>query len=244
MTIVPAIDILDGKCVRLYQGDYSRSTVYDYDPAEAAREFEAAGAKRIHIVDLDAARGHKNNRDIVRRVRGAVSCILEVGGGVRSEDDIRELVEIGVDRIVVGTMMIREPEKVAAWNERYGRLVAGIDARDGRVKVSGWEDDTSVSDEDAARWAGAHRLRSIVYTDISRDGALSGPSLERTARIAAVSGLPVILSGGVGSLADIEAASNTKGVVAVITGRALYEGKVDLRRAIELFQDAQSADEW
>lgn len=244
MIVVPAIDILDGKCVRLYQGDYSRSTVYDYDPAEAAREFEAAGAQRIHLVDLDAARGQKNNREIVRRVRGAVSCILELGGGVRGEQDVRELVEIGVDRIVVGTMMIRDPDEVAAMSERYGRLVAGIDARDGTVRISGWEDGTSVSDEEAARWAGAHGMRSIVYTDISRDGALSGPALERTARMAEVSALPVVLSGGIRSLEDLEAASKTRGIVAAITGRALYEGKIDLRLAIERFRDAASAEEW
>lgn len=244
MIVVPAIDILGGRCVRLYQGDYSRSTVYDFDPAEVAREFEAAGAKRIHLVDLDAARGGENNRAIVRRVRAAVSCIIELGGGVRREEDIRELVDIGVDRIVVGTMIVREPDAVAAWSERYGRLVAGIDARDGRVRVSGWEDDTSVSDEEAAEWAGTHGLRSIIYTDISRDGALTGPSFERTARIAEVSGLPVILSGGISSLDDIDAAAKTKGVVAAITGRALYEGKIDLRLAIERYQDAQSAGQW
>lgn len=244
MIVIPAIDILGGKCVRLYQGDYARRTVYDYDPPDAAREFEAAGARRIHLVDLDAARGQEPNRETIRRVREAVSCVIEVGGGVRSEQDIRELGEIGVDRIIIGTMMIREPALVAVWAERYPRLIAGIDAREGLVRVSGWEDGTSVSDEEAARWARNHNMRAIIYTDISRDGAMRGPALERTAHIAGVSRLPVVLSGGVRSAEDIAAASETKGIVGVITGRALYEGSIELRAVIERYQTDEPEEEW
>lgn len=244
MTVIPAVDILGGRCVRLYQGDYERSTVYDYDPADAAREFAAAGARRIHLVDLDAARGGSNNRETIRRIRAAVDCLIEVGGGVRSEDDVRELVEIGVDRIVVGTMMVRSPQEVAAWASRYPCLIAGIDAREGMVRVSGWEDGTGLSDLEAARWAGEHGMRAIIYTDISRDGTMSGPSFDRTAAVAAAAGLPVILSGGVRGPEDVAAASRTEGVVGVITGRALYEGRIDLRSVIERYQDGGEAEEW
>jgi len=242
--VIPAVDLLDGKCVRLYQGDYSRSTVYDYDPSDAAREFEAAGAKRIHLVDLDAARGDHTNRETIRRIRGAVTCILEVGGGVRSEEDVRELIDIGVERIIIGTMMIREPELVAEWASHYPRLIAGIDARDGVVRVSGWETETEVREEDAARWAGEHRMRSIIYTDISRDGAMGGPALDRTTTISEISGLPVVLSGGVRGPEDIQAASERPGIVGVITGRALYEGRIDLRGVIERYQTDDPAEDW
>lgn len=244
MILIPAVDILDGRCVRLYQGDYSRSTVYDYDPVDAAKGFEDSGARRIHIVDLDAARGNGNNRGTIRRVRDAVSCIIEVGGGVRSEEDVRELVDLGVDRIIVGTMMIRDPDGVAGWAERYSRLIAGIDARDGMVRVSGWEAGTGVSDEQAAQWAGTHGMRSIIFTDISRDGALIGPAIDRTSTIASVAGLPVILSGGVRGPEDVEAACGVKGIVGVITGRALYEGRINLRDAIERYQTDDPAEEW
>jgi phosphoribosylformimino-5-aminoimidazole carboxamide ribotide isomerase len=244
VTVIPAIDLLGGKCVRLYQGDYSRSTVYDYDPTDAAKEFAASGARRIHLVDLDAARGDTNNRDAIRRIRGAVSCVLEVGGGVRAEEDIRELLDIGVDRVIVGTMMIRRPELVAEWAGRYPGIIAGIDALAGVVRVSGWESSSSVSDEEAAVWAAEHGMCSIVYTDISRDGTMEGASLGRTSRIAEVSGLPVILSGGVRGPEDVEAASKSPGIVGVITGRALYEGKIDLRSVIERFQTEEVAEEW
>ncbi len=244
MTIIPAIDLLGGKCVRLFQGDYSQSTQYDYDPAEAAKEFEGAGAKRIHLVDLDAARGGENNRTTIARIRAAVSCVLEVGGGVRSEEDIRELLEIGVDRVIVGTMMVREPALVAKWAKQYPRLIAGIDARDGIVRVSGWEDASSMSDEEAAAWAGAHGMLSIIYTDISRDGTMQGASLERTVKIAERAGLPVILSGGVRGPEDIEAASKRRGIVGVITGRALYEGRIELREVIERYQTSDKGKEW
>lgn len=244
MTIIPAIDLLGGKCVRLFQGDYSQSTQYDYDPVDAAREFEAAGARRIHLVDLDAARGGENNRGTIARIRAAVSCVVEVGGGVRSEEDIRELLDTGVDRVIVGTMMVREPELVAKWARRYPRLIAGIDARDGMVRVSGWEDSSSVSDEQAAEWAGAHGMLSIVYTDISRDGTMQGASLERTVRIAERAGLPVILSGGVRGPEDVEAASKRSEIVGVITGRALYEERIDLREVIDRFQTRDEGREW
>lgn len=244
MIIIPSIDILGGQCVRLYQGNYAKSTVYDYDPCDAARDFEAAGAKRIHLVDLDAARGGGNNRATIRRVRDSVRCLLEVGGGVRSEGDVEELLDAGVDRVIVGTMMIRDPKAVAAWAARHPTLIAGIDARDGKVRVSGWEDDTAIDELDAARWAGSHGMRAIVYTDISRDGTMSGPSFERTAAVATASGLPVILSGGVRGPEDVAAAAATPGIVGVITGRALYEGSIDLHAVMERYQGESAAEGW
>ncbi|MQY77262.1 MAG: 1-(5-phosphoribosyl)-5-((5-phosphoribosylamino)methylideneamino)imidazole-4-carboxamide isomerase, partial [Spirochaeta sp.] len=157
MLILPAIDILNGRCVRLYKGDYDRSKIYFENPVEVARSFKAAGARWLHIVDLDAARGQgENNRKVIGGIRRAVSCSLEVGGGIRSGEDVKELVELGVDRLIVGTVLARNPELVSGWCAQYpGRLAAGIDALGGMVRVSGWESDSGVEDIDLAAKAAA-----------------------------------------------------------------------------------------
>lgn len=237
-TVIPAIDLLDGGCVRLTQGDYARSRTYRNDPSEVAREFAAAGATRLHVVDLDAARGSAPNREAVARIRGVFDGVLEVGGGVRSERDVDELLGAGADRLVIGTVLAREPELVGRWAEWHeGVFIAGIDARDGMVKVSGWREDSRLRAEEVAARAGALRCVSIIYTDIEVDGTGSGPDLEGARAIYRSGGLPVIASGGVGSAADIEAAAGSAGdgIVAVIAGRALYEGALDLGDLLRRF---------
>lgn len=251
MTVIPAIDILDGKCVRLAQGNYNRVTVYADNAADVARRFESAGAVRLHLVDLDAARapsgpgarGHRNNRSTIRKIREAVQCTIEVGGGVRSDEDVEELLQIGIDRIVVGTALARDRERVAKWVRSGGRrFIAGVDARDGLVRISGWEEGTGIRDEELAVVAKEIGMISIIYTNISNDGMLSGPDVESTSRIARAAGLPVVLSGGIGSEGDVvAAAAPDSGIVGAILGKALYEGRVDLESILQRFPQQRAA---
>jgi phosphoribosylformimino-5-aminoimidazole carboxamide ribotide isomerase len=247
MLIIPAIDILGGECVRLYKGDYTQATVYEKDPVAMAREFERLGAKRIHIVDLDAARGGgKRNRKKIRKIRKAVSCTLQLGGGIRDEEDVEELIDLGIDRLVVGTLFARNPSRVAGWIQHYGPVfLAGIDAKDGKVQISGWERATDIDDAVLAERAKEAGIAGIVYTNISKDGTMEGPDIEATERIARVSGLPVILSGGIGGAEDIEQVVEKKphGVVGIITGKAVYEEKFDLPEVLEKFQDDTAGEE-
>lgn len=246
MIIIPAIDLLRGQCVRLNQGDYGEATFYERDPVAVAREFEAAGARRIHIVDLDAAHGDRtSNRKKIRKIRKAVTCTIELGGGIRTDDDIEELIDLGIDRLVLGTTFARKPQIVEGWSAHYGNIfVAGIDARDGLVYVSGWEQKTRIEDTELARQAAEVGASSIVYTNIERDGTLSGPDVERTSLMAETSGLPVVLSGGIGSEDDVKrvAEHGHAGVRGVIIGKAFYEGTVDLKKLIETYQGEEGAD--
>ncbi|MFP4491029.1 MAG: 1-(5-phosphoribosyl)-5-[(5-phosphoribosylamino)methylideneamino]imidazole-4-carboxamide isomerase [Spirochaetaceae bacterium] len=239
MIIIPAIDLLDGKCVRLYQGDYSKSTVYPRDPVETARSFVEAGAQRIHIVDLNAARGDgSSNRETIRKIRTAVPVTLEVGGGIRREEDVRELADMGIDRLIVGTSLVQDPESVRRWAREYpGKIVAGIDARGAMVRVSGWEMGSQLSDTDAALAAAEAEAVEIIYTNIDKDGTLEGPDIERSVLMARTSGLPVIVSGGVRGREDFSAAAEreAEGIVGIIAGKALYEGAFDLPSAIKEF---------
>src|SRR6056297_2762785 len=228
MIIIPAIDLLRGQCVRLNQGDYDEATFYERDPVAVAREFEQAGARRIHVVDLDAAHGDKaTNRKKIRKIRKAVSCVIELGGGIRSDDDIEELLDLGIDRLVLGTTFARKPSIVEGWSAHYGNVfLAGIDSRDGQVYISGWEEETKVADLDLAKRAKETGILAIIFTSIDRDGMMEGPNIERTNRIAEASGLPVILSGGVSSREDLDRLQSEghANIVAAITGKAIYEG--------------------
>ncbi|MCL2295373.1 MAG: 1-(5-phosphoribosyl)-5-[(5-phosphoribosylamino)methylideneamino]imidazole-4-carboxamide isomerase [Spirochaetes bacterium] len=243
MLIIPAIDILGGKCVRLYKGDYSKVTVYNDDAVAVAAALEAADAKRIHIVDLDAARGKGiNNRKIISNIRKKVKAVLELGGGIRSEEDISELLSIGIDRLILGTVFAREPEKCLSWIKKYGgsKFIAGIDALNGEVRISGWEEGSGLKDSDLAKKAAEAGFCSIIYTNISRDGTLSGPDTENTKRIAEESGLPVIVSGGISCEDDFQKITQdaaAKGKIAgIITGKAFYDGKFDLASVIKKYQ--------
>lgn len=241
MFIIPAIDILGGACVRLHQGDYSEVSEYDADPVAVARKFEQSGAKRIHIVDLDGARGDRTaNRKKIRKIRRAVSATLELGGGIRTEDDIEELLDIGIDRLVLGTLFAKRPDTVEGWTAHYGNVfIAGIDARDGLVYVSGWEQETALSDGELAERARTLKASGIIYTNISKDGTLDGPDIAGTNRIAEIARLPVTLSGGIGSEDDVAAVvrERSENVVGVIVGKAIYEGAVDLGELISRHQD-------
>lgn len=239
MLLIPAIDLLDGRCVRLLRGSFSEATRYDADPVEMARSFAGLGARWLHVVDLDAAGGGgKDNRAVIARVRAAVGCRLEVGGGVRVEQDARRLLSLGVDRIVLGTALVRTPLLAAEWIARLGpRFVGGIDAYDGRVKIAGWSADAELSDIQAAAGLAGLGIGGLVYTSIARDGTLAGPDIDRTNAAARAAGLPTILSGGIGSAADVETATAEADplVAGIILGKALYEGRADLGALIRRF---------
>ncbi len=240
MFIVPAIDLLGGRCVRLHQGDYGQVEAYDTDPVETALMFVRSGAKRIHLVDLDAARSGKGtNRETIGRICAAVDVVVEVGGGIRTDRDVEELLALGVERLVVGTLLVKDPEVFAGWVQRYGqKFVAGIDARNGEVKVSGWEEGSKLQDSVLAQRCRDLGAVSLIYTNIERDGTLAGPDAERTFAVAEAAQLPVILSGGVSSLDDVRQLAEREHplLAGVITGKALYKGRLDLAQAVTLYQ--------
>ena len=244
--VIPSIDIYGGRCVRLYQGDFNRMVeVYNEDPVAVARTFEQCGVTRIHLVDLDAARGNRQlNRKKIHKIRRVVSCTLELGGGIRSDDDIEELLDTGIDRIVVGTAFARNPELLEGWISHYGKIfIAGIDASDGKVFIEGWEQQTNSRDVDLARRAGQYGVDATIYTSIMRDGTLEGPDIESSNRVAEASDAPVIVSGGVGSDKDIEAVvkHGNPNIQGVIVGRAIYEKHIDLAEVVKKYSRVHGA---
>lgn len=252
MIIIPAIDILDGKCVRLLKGNYNDVTVYGDNAVAVAQNLEKAGATRIHIVDLDGARGGTNNRSVIAKIREKTSSILEVGGGLRTEEDVKELSAIGIDRFILGTVFVKEPDMCMKWIEKYGygkqKFIAGIDALNGEVKISGWEKGSNLKDIDLAVKAKEAGFCSIIYTNIAKDGTLTGPDTERSCLMGEASSLPVIISGGIScdkDFKDITNSSrcNSSGKIAgIITGKAFYEGKFDLETVIKNYQKSFSGD--
>jgi phosphoribosylformimino-5-aminoimidazole carboxamide ribotide isomerase len=236
--LIPAIDLLDGACVRLSQGRYDAATVYERDPAAVVGRFVRHRIGRIHVVDLDGAKvGRPQNRDAVLRiVERAGRVPVQLGGGIRTLRDVEDALETGVGRIILGTVALREPPLVREAARRFpGQIVVGVDAREGRVAVEGWLDESEASAVEVARRFEDAGVAALVYTDIARDGMLSGPDFEATAALAKAVEIPVILSGGVSSLDDlVRAASCADGRLAgAIVGRALYTGAVELGAALE-----------
>ena len=228
MYLLPAIDILGGRAVRLAKGDYSKVTVYNDDPVDQARRFEEQGAAWVHVVDLDGARsGVPENIAIIERIVRETSLKVEVGGGIRTLDVLDRLADAGAPRMVLGTALVNDPELARAAVERVGgdRLTAGIDAKGGEVAVSGWIEGSGVAATDLARAMGRAGFKHIVYTDIARDGMQTGLDVQAYAQMAEAFGHPVIASGGVASVSDIERlAPIAPSIEGVITGRAVYEG--------------------
>ena len=247
MLILPAIDLLDGRPVRLTRGDFAATTDYARDAVATAAELEQLGAAWLHVVDLDAARGGSDNRALIGAIRAAVGLRLQVGGGVRTPADARRLLEMGVDRFVVGSALAREPELPSRWAEQVGdRLVAGIDAYDGVVKTHGWQQRGGLADTELAARMGTQPVRGIVYTNIARDGTLAGPDIARTGEVARAAGRPVILSGGIGSEAHVAAVAEEAGagVIGVIIGKAWIEGRVDLAALLERYPQTEEKARW
>jgi len=236
MIVYPAIDLRGGRCVRLREGDFGQETVYGDDPVAMARRWADTGAEWLHVVDLDGARaGRPEQLPVVEAICSAVSIPVQVGGGMRVADDVRAALNAGAGRVVIGTMAIREPDACAALCDAHpGRIAVGLDARDGRVRVAGWLEAGGAAVTELAPRVAAMGAACIVYTDIGRDGTERGVDLAGTEAVARAAGIPVIASGGVGTLADVEAVATLEphGVGGVIVGRAIYTGAVDLGAAL------------
>jgi len=232
-TVFPAIDLRSGRCVRLKQGDFSRQKEYDADPVRRAREWERRGARAIHVVDLDGAKeGRPVQLELIRKMAGSVDVPLQVGGGVRTLEDLRALSKAGAARLVVGTAAILDRElRLRALEEVGEALVVAVDARDGIVATHGWQEESDRNVLDLARELTEDGVRSVLYTDVSRDGMDAGAALESTAAVARV--LPTIASGGVRGTEDVVALSNISGVAGAVVGTALYEGRVSLEELLK-----------
>jgi phosphoribosylformimino-5-aminoimidazole carboxamide ribotide isomerase len=233
--IYPAIDLRDGRCVRLVEGDFSRETVFDADPTAAARRWAEAGAEWLHVVDLDGAvAGQPVNLPAIAAIRAAVDIPIQLGGGLRSLANLEDAFAAGISRTILGTVALQDPELVAAAVARWGDAIAvGLDARDGKLATRGWLDQSDALATDVAQVLASAGVQHFIFTDIRRDGTLSGPNLETLSDLIATVDASFIASGGVGTLADIEAAREV-GAAGAIVGRALYDGRVDLAEAIAL----------
>ena len=236
MLVIPAIDLKDGQCVRLLQGRKDAVTAYSNEPAKTAKRWESYGAKLIHIVDLDGAfTGKQTNLDAIIKIRQSVKIPLQVGGGIRNIGNIMNLFSAGIDRVIIGTAAIEDPEFLTYACRNYpGKVLIGIDAKDGMVAIKGWEEVTSLSAKDLVRRLEIFGVAGIVYTDISRDGMLSGPNIDATRAIVEGVKIPVIASGGVSCLDDIKNLMQIQNLWGAITGKAIYSGAMDLKEAIHI----------
>jgi phosphoribosylformimino-5-aminoimidazole carboxamide ribotide isomerase len=235
LEVIPSIDVRGGIVVRLEQGDYARETVYDADPVAVARRLAGHAPPRLHLVDLDAARtGEPVNDGLLREMtRAAAPVPVQVGGGVRSVERIEALIAAGVDRVVLGTAALERPEFLRDSARRFpGRIVLGIDAREGKLAVRGWTETLDATPEDVLRRHQGLPLAAALYTEIGRDGLLSGPDVEGTAKLARASVIPVIASGGVGRLDDLLELARTRVIAGAIVGRAIYSGSILLEDAL------------
>jgi phosphoribosylformimino-5-aminoimidazole carboxamide ribotide isomerase len=238
MIFFPAIDLKDGQCVRLFQGDMDQVTVFGDDPAGQAKGFADAGAKWLHVVDLNGAfSGRPVNEDAVSGILDRIDIPVQLGGGIRDMQTIDFWLDRGVRRVILGTVAVRDPDLVKqACKLHPDRVVVGIDARDGMVAVEGWTELSEITGLELAKEFEDCGVAAIIYTDIARDGAMDGPNIEATVGLANAVSVPVIASGGVSSLEDLEAlkATGTGLLEGVISGRALYDGRIDLAAAVEL----------
>lgn len=236
MILYPAIDIRGGRTVRLLQGDYAQETGYDPDPVDAARRWAAEGARFLHVVDLDGAKaGAPRNLDAVARVATAVDCPIQVGGGLRDAESVDAVISAGAERVVIGTAALRDPEFLEAMISAHGdRIVVSVDARDGRVSLAGWTEGSDLDVADAVAELSGRGVKRFLSTAIEVDGTMEGPRLDELNRVAAATEAALIASGGVGSLAHLEAvaAAAAGNVEGVIVGRALYEGRFTVAEAI------------
>ena len=236
MNIIPAIDIKDGKCVRLYQGDYDKETVFSTDPVSVAMRWQAIGAKRIHVVDLDgASSGNQLNFQIIHQMVSSLTIPVQIGGGLRTESTVATVMNIGADRVVLGTIAVENKKLVGNIVNRFGpqSVIVGIDVRGEFVSIKGWKESTVVNSIDLIDDMYGLGVRRFVYTDISRDGTLSEPNFESIKQVIDSSDASIIASGGVSSMNHIEQLSRL-GVEGVIIGRALYTGNINLREAISI----------
>ncbi|MEY8352073.1 1-(5-phosphoribosyl)-5-[(5-phosphoribosylamino)methylideneamino]imidazole-4-carboxamide isomerase [Lachnospiraceae bacterium 54-53] len=238
MQLYPAIDLKNGQCVRLRQGEFKEITVYSDRPEEVAASWQAQGATFLHLVDLDGAlAGHSVNEEVIRKIAAAVSIPIEIGGGIRSQAAVESMLALGVCRVIIGTKAAENPEFIGDMVKRFGpeRIVAGVDARDGMVAVEGWEKISGITASELCGRMKEYGVRHIVYTDISRDGMLTGPNVAYTKKLTQETGMDIIASGGMSSMEDLRQLYQA-GVQGAIIGKALYEKRIDLKEAIDAFE--------
>lgn len=246
MEVIPAIDLLDGKCVRLYQGDYNQASVFNENPVEVARQFASEGITRLHVVDLDGAKEGKSvNLPVIEAIAKAIDIPVQVGGGLRDRAGVARLLNTGVQRAILGTVAVEKPELVTELcNEFRDRIVIGIDARNGKVATRGWLETSEVEATDLAAQMAKEGAAAIIYTDIHRDGTLSGPNMDALRELAESIDIPVIASGGVSSLTDLLSllSLESAGVTGVIVGKAIYTGDVSLKEAVRAVGEGRWQD--
>ena len=241
MLLIPAIDLKNGYCVRLMQGKSDKETVYSKDPVSMAVKFEEAGAKKLHLVDLDGAfQGEGANFSNIRSILKNISIPVQIGGGLRTEEDIDRMLAIGVSAVIVGTMAVKHPDVLEKLLKKYTdeQIILGIDARNRKVSIEGWKESTEIQDvKFALRWKNSG-IKRVVFTDISRDGMLSGPNLTALREMAEHTGLKIVASGGISSMDDLEQLKTLEpnGVDQAISGKAIYEGKIDLKKVFKCLQ--------
>ena len=238
MQLYPAIDIKNGQCVRLKQGLFDNVTIYSDAPSAMAKLWEEKGASFLHLVDLDGAlAGHPVNIPAIKEILNTVSIPIELGGGIRTPQSVDQLLNLGVSRVIIGTKAVERPEFMKELADRFGpdRIVLGVDAKDGLVAVEGWEKVSSLPAKQLCLMMKEYGVRHVVYTDISRDGMLSGPNVEATKKLTEETGMDVIASGGVSSMKDLEDLAHA-GICGAIIGKALYEGRIQLEEAVRRFE--------
>jgi len=243
MDIFPAIDLRDGRCVRLTQGDYDRETVFNDDPAAVAKRWVDQGARKMHVVDLDGARnGVRANADVVAAIVEAIDIPVQLGGGVRDAAEARRLIDMGVDRVIIGTAAIEAPDEVQKAVEDVGveHVIVGVDAKDGMVQTRGWLEQSQVTAIDLARQMLERGVQRFIYTDTSRDGTLTHPNFEAVAELSENLRYPIIVAGGIASIEDLVGLAKL-GVEGAISGMAIYSGTLDLKLAIETIDGMTSA---
>ncbi|QGG49022.1 1-(5-phosphoribosyl)-5-[(5-phosphoribosylamino)methylideneamino]imidazole-4-carboxamide isomerase [Heliorestis convoluta] len=247
MLIFPAIDLKEGRCVRLYQGRMSEATVYNDDPVAQALAWQAQGAQMIHLVDLDGAfEGVPQNLDAIKDILDAVTVAVQIGGGIRDMATVDKYLSLGVSRVILGTVAIKNPDLFATACEKYGsRIVLGLDARDGWVATDGWAGTSEITALELAVEMKKLGAKRVIYTDISKDGTMAGPNLKATADLARKTGLKFIASGGFATIDDVKAAADlyTEGIEGVILGKSIYTGSIDLPEAIALARSATAGRE-
>lgn len=238
MILFPAIDLKEGKCVRLYKGDMSKATTFNESPSSQAKKFESEGAEWIHIVDLDGAFAGKSvNGEAVRTILDNVNIPVQLGGGIRNIENIKKWLELGVTRVILGTVAVKDPDLVIDACKRFpGKIAVGLDARDGFVATEGWAEKSNVSVIDMAKKFENAGVAAIIYTDISKDGAMQGADFQGTQKLVSSTSIPVILSGGISSVDDLKEARDIKNLYGVISGRAIYENKFSISEANEILQ--------
>lgn len=246
MLLIPAIDLRGGRCVRLHQGDFAQETVFSDNPLETARRWGLQGATRLHLVDLDAAGETGDNRAVIAEITSQMPIEVEVGGGLRSMADLEEIFTMGASHAIIGTAAYRDPDFVAEAVGRFpGQIILGLDARDGMVAIRGWKEIAQISAIEMGQHMRQLGIETVIYTDISRDGTLSGPNLASSVDLAQKTGLKVIVSGGISKLADLakidRLAKQDAGITGAILGKAIYTGAIDLTEAIKLYGGGTSA---